>query len=189
MKTETNRPVTVLFAELQKLGAGEFKHLNGSLEDHLQGTAALLREWGANDVLVNAGLYHAVYGTEGYEPSLTSLELRNEISELIGQQAEEIVYLYCACDRKEFWPRIGTEQQNKFTDRFRQQNYLITEDQLMNFCELTLANELEIFMHGHEFSLQNGGELLDLFMRMDGLVSQPGFRAYKAVLKNLERLG
>lgn len=172
---------STLFSELQKLGAGEFEHINGSLVKHLQGTAELLHHWGANDVLIKAGLYHAVYGTTGYAPSLISLDLRNKIAALIGQQAEETVYMYCACDRKIYWPRIGTAQQNKFMDRFSQQEYQITNDQLFNFCELTLANELEIAMHDDQFILQNRVELSDLFIRMEGMVSQPGFRAYKYI--------
>jgi Tautomerase enzyme len=47
--------VDQLFAKLQSLGAGEFAHLNGSLATHLRGTEALLREWGAADVVCVAG--------------------------------------------------------------------------------------------------------------------------------------
>lgn len=175
-----------LLSELQKLGAGEFEHLNGSLATHLIGTSALLQQWDSSDVLVKAGLFHAVYGTAGYGPSLTSLHSRHNIAKLIGQQAEELVYLYCACDRKIFWPKIGSAQQNSFADRFIGKHYPITNSQLHDFCEMTLANELDIAMHDEQFIVQHGAELSDLFMRMKGLVSQAGFDTCKRVFASVK---
>jgi len=93
-----------LFARLQALGAGEFQHLNGTLTAHLYGTETLLREWGANELLSTAGLYHAVYGTDGYNSALVNLSMRESIATLIGADAEELVYLYGACDRGVFYP-------------------------------------------------------------------------------------
>lgn len=55
--------------------------------------------WGAHDVLCKAGLYHVAYGTDGYSKTLVSLEQRGQIKALIGAVAEEIVYVYCACER------------------------------------------------------------------------------------------
>jgi hypothetical protein len=176
-----------LFSELKKLGAGEFEHLNGSLEKHLHGTAGLLRQWGANEDLIDAGLFHAVYGTAGYAPSLAGLDFRKSIASLIGQRAEEMVYLYCACDRERYWPRIGTENQNKFSDRFMQTEYPISDEQVAAFCEMTLANELEIILNDEHFLPKNAAELADLFSSMKGVVSEAGFETYKKIFGNLQR--
>lgn len=168
-----------VFASLQAFGAGEFKHINGSLFTHLSGTAALLQAWGATDVLCRAGLYHAAYGTDDYEASLITLDRRQAIAELIGAEAEAMVYLYCACDREKYWPRIGTAQQYWFVDRFQQSEYAIDAHQLTRFCELTLANELDIMMHCAEGRAQQDDELIVLFNRMEPHVSRAGFLAYQ----------
>jgi hypothetical protein len=39
------------FIELSKLGAGDFEHLSGSLENHLTATRDLLCQWEASDEL------------------------------------------------------------------------------------------------------------------------------------------
>jgi hypothetical protein len=49
---------------LKDLGVGEFAHLNGTLEHHLLGTCKLLMEWNNPEYVCDAGLYHAVYGTQ-----------------------------------------------------------------------------------------------------------------------------
>src|ERR1700730_12891019 len=168
--------VDQLFAKLQSLGAGEFAHLNGSLSMHLRGTEALLREWGAPDVVCVAGLYHAVYGTAGYNPALTSLAGRKNIAELIGVEAESLVYLFGACNRRVFYPRIGTDSQLMFADRFTNAEYEIEFLQLTQLCEITLANELEIISNSPDFKALHGLHFSQLFERMSGLVSKAGFR-------------
>lgn len=172
-----------LFSKLQSLGAGEFAHLNGSLSMHLRGTEALLREWGAADVVCVAGLYHAVYGTAGYNPALTSLAGRKNIAELIGAEAESLAYLFGACNRRVFYPRIGTDSQLMFADRFTNAEYEIGFLQLTQLCEITLANELEIASNSPEFKAQHGLYFSQLFERMSGLVSKAGFRAYRTILR------
>ena len=115
----------LLFQRLQELGAGEFVHLNGSLIEHLKGAADLLKSWGNREALCNAGLYHAVYGTDGYDESLVVLTMRQQIAGLIGTEAEGITYLYGACDRQAFYPRIGTSSQLTYSDRFTQKSFEI----------------------------------------------------------------
>jgi hypothetical protein len=171
-----------LFVQLQALGAGEFEHLNGSLATHLRGTEALLRSWGASESLCVAGLYHAVYGTDGYNPALSTLAGRSGISELIGVEAEKLAYLYGACNRKVFYPRIGTESQLMFADRFNNSEHAIEPAQLAQLCELILANELEIASNSAEFRAKYGAALARLFERMSGLVSEAGFQAYRSIL-------
>lgn len=173
---------TELFAQLQALGAGEFEHLNGSLAAHLRGTESLLISWGAGEILATAGLYHAVYGTDGYSPSLTGLEMRQKIVELIGVDAEQLAYLYGACDRRVFYPRIGTEMQLSFADRFTNTEYPIIQTQLVDLCELILANELEIAAGNAQFRSKYGPHLSKLFERMRSLVSKAGFQAYRKLL-------
>lgn len=171
-----------LFAELQALGAGEFEHLNGSLAAHLHGTESMLREWHAREAVCIAGLYHAVYGTDGYNPALVGLDMRQRITALLGQEAEQLAYLYGACNRRVYYPRIGTESQLTFADRFSNTEYGINNEQLRDLCELILANELEIAQGSEEFRAKHGANLGRLFSRMEGLVSDAGFRHFRKVL-------
>lgn len=154
------------FAALQTLGAGEFIHLNGSLADHLYGTATLLQDWGADPVLIQAGLFHAAYGTAGYGEALVPLGLRNAIADLIGSGAEELVYLYCACNRALYYPRLGTPLQARLPDRFSDSERRLSDWQIAALCELTAANETEIALNSSSFLQQYGSELHTLFQRM-----------------------
>ena len=171
-----------LFAELHAMGAGEFEHMNGTLAAHLRDTESLLRAWGAREAVCIAGLCHAVYGTDGYNPALTGLDGRQRIAQLIGAEAEELVYLYGACNRRLFYPRIGTDARLIFVDRFSNTEYSITHRQLSDLCELILANELEIAAGSAEFRAKYGPSLSGLFERMAGIVSETGFAAYRSIL-------
>jgi hypothetical protein len=171
-----------LFDQLQMLGAGEFAHFDGSLADHLRGTECLLRARGSADAVCAAGLYHAAYGTDGYAPALASIDQRRDIAALIGAEAEALAYLYGACDRDLFHPRIGTPLQLVFRDRFSGTEYGIRREQLAQFCELTVANELEITGRNADYRAKHRASLSELFERMSGLASPAAFDAGKAML-------
>ena len=160
------------FQKLSELGAGNLNHINGSLLEHLCGTKDLLKEWGASKTLQNAGLYHAVYGTDGFSEKLVSTELRKDIAKIIGIEAEKIVYEYCACDRKFFLPKIGIEDKPTFKNKFNNDAYYLNDTLLMNFCELTVANEVEIAIGDEEFVQNHGESLNNIFMNMKPLLSK-----------------
>lgn len=68
-------------------------HSGRTLQDHLNGTANILRYWKCSNDVVNAGLYHSVYGTSIYKNVATTK--REEIIALIGEYAESLVYTFC----------------------------------------------------------------------------------------------
>ena len=160
------------FQELSKLGAGDFDHIDGNLIDHLRGTQKLLKEWSASAILQDAGLYHAAYGTAGFNEILVSIEQRDKISQIIGNEAEDIVYLYCACDRDHFWPQIGVVPEPRFKNRFTGQSFQLGSQQLHDFCELTVANEIEIAMDNPPFINQYGQSLYSIFKNMSAYISK-----------------
>ena len=165
-------------ARLAALGATAFAHVNGTLAEHLHGTAQLLRDWGNRDALCLAGLYHAVYGTAGIRGALVGVDDRRTIAAWIGDDAEHIAYLYGACDREQFHPRIGTPDQTRFVDRFARTEYAITHALLRDFCELTVANETELARRNPAYRRKHG-DLRRLFERMDGLLSSAGSEAFR----------
>ena len=79
-------------------GAAGIEHLGSDLLTHLQGTASLLRSWGAAEDVVLAGLCHATYGTDGFAPRLLTLEERPMLRDVLGERAEQFVYDYASCD-------------------------------------------------------------------------------------------
>lgn len=162
---------------LHALGAGTFPHVNGTLELHLQGTERLLREWGNREAVCIAGLYHAVYGTDGIQGCLTGLDAREAVARVIGVEAESLVYLYGACDRERFHPRIGTAAQNAFVDRFTGREYSIGDAELRDFCEISVANELDLALCNRDFARRHADELLELVGRMRGAISVAAARA------------
>ena len=147
------------------------EHIDGSLVEHLQGTYLLLQSWGAEQDLCMAGLYHATYGTSGFDKHLISKNQREQVKNILGNKVEYIVYIYCACDRDFFWPQIGNIEQPIFLDRFTQQKYQLSFQELQWFCELTVANEVEIAMDNHPFITQYAFVLQDLFQRMRAYIS------------------
>lgn len=166
------------FQELAKLGVGEFEHLDGTLIDHLKGTMKLLKEWGAETELQDAGLFHAAYGTDGFDESMTSPEKRSDIARIIGTKAEGIVYEYCACDRKQFFSKFEGTQRPEFKNRFSGETYYLSSEMLKMFCELTAANEIEIAIDNPSFKAEHGPALNGLFLKMAPYLSNDArFRA------------
>jgi hypothetical protein len=162
---------SILEERLRALGAAAFAHVNGTLEPHLRGTERLLRRWGNREAVCVAGLYHAVYGTDGITGRLVGLDAREAIAAVIGVEAERLAYVYGACDRECFHPRIGTRLQNRFVDRFTDSECAITDAMLRDFCEITVANELELALGNADFKRRHAKALAELFGRMHGLIT------------------
>ena len=169
------------FQQLAKLGAAGFQNLNGNLIDHLNGTRNLLASWSAPQNLQDAGLYHAAYGTAGFDQQMVSVEQRGKIAHIIGPSAEEIVYQYCACERNYFWPKFGSETNPAFRNRFNGEIYKLDIQLLKNFCELTVANELEIESNQRGF-ITFGGQLHKLFLTMRPMLSSAANKSVKNMI-------
>ena len=67
-------------------------HSGVTLIDHLVGVHDILKEWESPQYLQDAGLFHSIYGTTVFEHQSTND--RDTIRELIGEQAEELVYQF-----------------------------------------------------------------------------------------------
>jgi len=87
---------------LRNLGCDEINHTNQTLLEHLIGVYKLLKSWNAPEYIQDAGLFHSVYGTVYFMPEGGLVENRQNVKDLIGEQAEEIAYLFCIIDN----PRI-----------------------------------------------------------------------------------
>ena len=86
---------------LKSVGCMEKGHSGRDLYTHLEGTRKELEKLGAPEYLQDAGLFHSVYGTTAFmsEDGLVSFNDRDKIVELIGKQAEEIVWWFCMLEK------------------------------------------------------------------------------------------
>jgi len=79
---------------LRELGCHKTKHAHGSnLLQHLSGVRDSIRNNGFPQYLQDAGMFHSVYGTTYFKPKIT--QDRETIRSLIGEKAENLVYLFC----------------------------------------------------------------------------------------------
>ena len=86
---------------LKSVGCMEKAHSGRDLYTHLERTRKELEKLGAPKYLQDAGLFHSVYGTTAFmsEDGLVSFNDRDKIVELIGKQAEEIVWWFCMLEK------------------------------------------------------------------------------------------
>ncbi len=66
--------------------------------DHLIGTAEILKSYGASDYLIDAGLFHSIYGTAVFHHQTTAD--RSVVQSVIGEKAEHLAYLFCILGRE-----------------------------------------------------------------------------------------
>ena len=179
----SKNPIEQKFAALEALGAGDFEHKNGSLHTHLLGTYDLLKSWGASAALCDAGLYHSAYSTAGFKKTMVSLSLRSDIASIIGENAEAMVYLYCACDREVVYQNFQNQPAVvEYKDRFTDETYALSAQQASAFCELTVANELELMSLNKAFQAKHRVTLLALFDSMKKFLGQEAIAAYESTL-------
>lgn len=81
-----------MFKELEQHTA-TVHHLDRTLFVHLLGTYKMLKSLGKPEYVCLAGLYHSVYETEYFE--FNTPFTRERVKELIGEQAEAVVYEFC----------------------------------------------------------------------------------------------
>ncbi|MFE9772253.1 DUF6817 domain-containing protein [Streptomyces sp. NPDC005931] len=168
-------------ALLERCGAATTGHPGGTLLAHLDRVRAALARRGARPALQLAGLCHAFYGTDGFPEALLPLDRRQELTAVIGAEAEEIVHTYASCDRTATYPSL-TGPDAPFHDRFTGRTYHPGPRVLRDFAELTAANELDLLGIDPAFRERWGPELAVLFTRMEPLLSDTARRDGRALL-------
>jgi hypothetical protein len=167
---------------LEAHGAARIPHPGGTLLAHVSRVRLRLAAWHAAPEIQAAGLCHAVYGTDGFETSLLSTDQRGILADLIGVQAEELVYLYGSCDRKTTYPRFNGQLDVVFRDRFTDTAHTPQTAHRQAFAEITAANELDVVAHNPEAAVRHGPGLRRLLDRMAPLLSPAAVRAYTSEL-------
>eukprot|EP00967_Tisochrysis_lutea_P024014 scaffold27548_cov32-Tisochrysis_lutea.AAC.2 len=123
-----------------------------AFDNHLIGVQSVLRSWGVSETLCNAALFHSIYGTEGFQGYKLPLSHRNEIAELIGQDAERLAWIFCMVDRASVdatvlpQPRPGASFYAR-PELGRFEIVLRDEQEWADFLTLSLADWLEQVRH------------------------------------------
>ena len=131
---------------LREANTQALPHSERGLFDHLLGTRQLLVEWGARPAVCDAGLFHSVYSTEYFAPAAVPLTLRNDVRQLIGEEAESLVWLFCMMRRKTLL-NGNRERQRDFTvqNRLTGEQIPLSDAQFNDLVTITIANSLEPF--------------------------------------------
>ena len=87
---------------LESIGCGETMHSGRTLLEHLIGTYKILDEGFAPLYVCDAGLFHSVYGTAYFKPKTISLDNRDIVKDIIGEEAENLVFMFCVISPPRF---------------------------------------------------------------------------------------
>ena len=89
-------------AVLKDRGAHRCWHKHSTFLDHLLGVHHTLRLWGQGSVIGLVGLFHSAYSNSYVNLALFDPATeRSVMRDLIGDEAEELVLLFCSFDRQE----------------------------------------------------------------------------------------
>jgi hypothetical protein len=165
---------------LTECGAEGIEHPGGYLLSHLKRVSALLDGWGARPALRAAGLGHAFYGTDGFPTALVDVADRGKVRQVLGEEAEGIVYRYAACDRG--FSYAGLSNGGPFRDRFTGETGVLTAGQRRDFVELTVANELDLLIVNAQLRARYGEALDRLFTRCREHMSDQAWLAVRDVM-------
>jgi hypothetical protein len=183
-KADTAR-INAAIKLLAERGAGEIPHPGGTLLAHLRRVHTQLTEWAARPAVQMAGLCHAYYGTDGFATALGEVTRRHELAAIVGQEAEQLIYLYASCDRDYTYPRL---LDGGFKDRFTGTQLRPPWQARQDFAELTVANELDVIRANTELRARYGRALRELFTPWRGLLSDRAWQTCRTELTIREHL-
>ncbi|WP_309238427.1 DUF6817 domain-containing protein [Actinoplanes aureus] len=156
---------------LQQRGADTVRHPGGTLYAHLCRVEERLGKLGHSDHVCTAGLTHAAYSTDGFDLALVFWQDRGALRDLVGAEAEELVYLYGSCDRDRTWERLAETKQ--VADRFTGETRELTTEELTPFVDLSIVNELDVFEQAPAVLEKNRVYFQELFTAWRPLASAP----------------
>ena len=167
---------------LLELNTDDSQHSGGALIDHLRGTHDFLHEWGNEQAVCLAGLFHSIYGTQSYETESASLEDRQRIRDQIGEKAERLAFLFSVSIRSGFFDALG-KQGATLWDRVHEVNIPVAQDDLRYLIEMEAANYLE-FMPKSPFTVNELNTFEAKIERGRELLTAPAYDAIKAGIES-----
>jgi|TARA_B100000035_G_scaffold102835_1_gene87249 hypothetical protein len=130
---------------LKSIGTQDIPHDTRTLYDHLVGVQELLAHHNRPDYEQRAGLFHAIYGTEFF-PLRGRLNLtRENVRKNIGEQAEEIVYIFSQPEVRPFRIMGGIEYDEPLKTSLRWLDYCNGKEQHPDSDDLVLKNVMHLY--------------------------------------------
>jgi pimeloyl-ACP methyl ester carboxylesterase len=169
---------------LERMGAAGQQHPSGILGDHLQRVGDTLESWQAPDWVIDAGRLHAIYGTDGLPAAFGDVH-RAFVRSAVGAKAEQLITLYCRCDRAQSYSKLATRSPT-IVDRSTGERQALTSEQLPAFMELTVANELDVLTRDAEIAARYGESLAGLFSRWTPFLSEPARVEVECLVERLQ---
>lgn len=154
---------------LRARGAPSIPHAGGSLYDHLGRVAERLAGHGAAEAERLAALTHAAYGTDGFPVVLLDVVERHTLRDLIGAEAEELVYRYGGCDRGRTWRALPST--GLIWNRFTGNSAAPTPAELRAFADLSIVNELDVYERSPEIAEKAGDYFRSVFPTWEQITS------------------
>ena len=87
--------------------AAALRHSGRSFLEHLLCTWRILADWQMPVSVCRAGFLHSAYSTSSYTEALFGFDQRDTVRRLIGHDAEELVFRFCAMDRGGYWDELA----------------------------------------------------------------------------------
>ncbi|GMQ76549.1 MAG: hypothetical protein BMS9Abin01_1829 [Gammaproteobacteria bacterium] len=172
-------------ALLDELDAHVTSHSRRTLLEHLQGTHDLLVEWGNEPDVCVAGLFHSVYGTYAFDKRSADMSMRDEIRDVIGAQAERLVYLFCVTDRRCFYEHLG-EARFSLRDIVHDRDLDLDRNTRAALIEIEVANILDQIPHRSQKKARRAAEWYgDVFTRSGGTISAAAGKAAAACFSKI----
>jgi len=170
-----------LYVFLVGLGTVEIAHTGHDFLTHLKAVQGVLEAGGAEPEIVQAGLLHSIYGTEGFQDFSLPLEERDQVRGLIGERAEFAVYCNCVMDRATFDAAVASAVADggdgfEIRDREGSPPITLTRAQLSDLAEVHLFDWLEQV----DRSARGWGYRRDAYRYMAELVGERAITAHDA---------
>ncbi len=127
-----------------QVGADSIEHTDKSYLAHAIGVYNDIKQWGADEDLCRAAMYHSIYGTEFFQRFTLPLARRGEVRELIGERAERLAYYNCAMDRPSFDQAVASGGPPYiFTDRLTREPVELSQQDFDDLCRIHLCDWVE----------------------------------------------
>lgn len=127
-----------------QIGADQVGHTEKTYLAHAIGVHNDLKQWGCDEDMCRAGLFHSIYGTAKFQKFTLPLDRRGELQGMIGERSEQLCYLNCAMDRVVFDATVtsGTTS-TRFRDRLTEEESDLDEATFTDLMTLHLCDWLE----------------------------------------------
>jgi hypothetical protein len=129
---------------LVNMGLEKIGHTKKTYLAHVIAVYHLMQRQDCSEELCHAGLFHSIYGTQGFQDFTLPLERRPGVRALIGERAERLAYLNCAMDRATLLRALEDDvEPYRIMDRLTGEEIPLTRADFDDLCRIHLFDWLE----------------------------------------------